>query len=167
MCSDLHYYLVKDWLSESYPALIQFNSLTSREVITSISCSSCHLIALTQLGSVYSCGIGSEGQLGLNSTNSVANLELIGWFLNSNDKRIIVTQISAGGDDSCCHSAAIDESGRLYTWGSALVCGHGFAYQRHIVCPRCVDSLEVSKFEWFFIDWASFNFKFYSFFTRI
>lgn len=138
---------MKDWLSITYPTLIQFNSLISREVITSISCSSCHLLALTNLGSVYSCGKGSDGQLGINSRESISSLENISWFLSYHDKPIIISQIAAGGDESCSHSAAIDESGLLYTWGSALVCGHGVADKRQILCPRRVDSLQVTCFD--------------------
>jgi alpha-tubulin suppressor-like RCC1 family protein len=104
-------------------------------------------LALTSLGSVYSCGEGNDGQLGLNSRKSIASLENISWFLSYNHKRIIISQIAAGGDESCSHSAAIDESGMLYTWGSALVCGHGVADKRHILCPRRVDSLQVTYFD--------------------
>jgi alpha-tubulin suppressor-like RCC1 family protein len=134
---------MKNWLSNAYPAIIQFHSLTPREVIKSISCSSRHLLALTHLGSVYSCGEGSDGQLGLNSQRSETSLEHISWFMTSNDQRIIILSVAAGADESSSHSAAIDESGRLYTWGTALLCGHGFVKQPHILCPRLVDSLEV------------------------
>ena len=102
---------------------------------------------LTKAGSVYSCGDGSDGQLGHNSLESIQNFRPIHWF-DSTDDRIIITQISAGSDETSSHSAAIDSKHNLYTWGKALICGHvGIKAQKsksQITVPHKVDAFKVS-----------------------
>jgi alpha-tubulin suppressor-like RCC1 family protein len=133
------------------PEKVVIQSLYPLETVTSISCSSCHTLAITNLGSVFSCGDGSDGQLGHNSVDSCRELRRIDWFWKGGKEadRIIITQISAGANDTTSHSAAIDSNSILYTWGRSVICGH--SDQRRIsksklytVTPHRVESLKVS-----------------------
>lgn len=110
------------------PQKIPFEPFSSFETIVSIACSPFHTLVLSSIGFVYSCGDGSNGQLGHSSLLSSNGLKHIEWFASSSNgtttEPIIITAISAGGDHLGCHSAAIDNNGHLYTWGKATSCGH-------------------------------------------
>lgn len=114
----------------------------------SIACSSCHTMILTKFGTVYSCGDGSDGQLGHNSLESLSNFQLVDFFNNRGDNRIIITGISVGSDDTSSHSAAIDSEYNLYTWGKSIICGHprtDKSPESSIKVPKLVRAFEVSK----------------------
>lgn len=76
--------------------------------IVQISCGSCHSVALSDDGSVYSWGANDKGQLGEGS--KIEN--------NPTPKRILlvakVTKISCGKH----HTLAMTERGEIYAWGS-------------------------------------------------
>ncbi|ETI47352.1 hypothetical protein, variant 1 [Phytophthora nicotianae P1569] len=84
--------------------------------IASVSAGGSHVALLTQDGSLYSCGIGSSGRLGLQPNERGANC-----FDSNHPQRVQafnglnLRQVSC----SFSHSAAIDSEGSLYTWGSA------------------------------------------------
>lgn len=98
--------------------------LPSIDHIKSISCSDHHTILLSSLfGFVYSRGDNSDGQLG--HGDSITTSRSINTFQQIDSlKHLNIVQISAGGDELGCHSAAIDSNGRLYTWGKGVLCGH-------------------------------------------
>lgn len=116
-----------------------------------MECSSCHILALTNLGIVYSCGDGSHGQLGHGSLDFCRHLRPITCFIegskNSEITRII--QISAGSGRVGSHSAAVDAEGNLYSWGKTILCGHfpEMRYDAHFesltLTPKKVKALEV------------------------
>jgi alpha-tubulin suppressor-like RCC1 family protein len=121
-----------------------FNQLSARENINSVECSSCHVIALTNMGTVYSCGDGSHGQLGHGELEYCRYLRLISAFVDSSSgERILITAISAGSDETSSHSAAIDSNNNLFTWGKSIVCGHVFGEQRECTVPKKLNTLEV------------------------
>jgi len=106
-------------------AEIIFDSISAREVIRSVECSSCHILALTNLGMVYSYGDGSHGQLGHGSLEFCCNLRRIAYFLEGSKTEINrIVQISAGSGRVGSYSAAIDDKGNLYSWGKTIMCGH-------------------------------------------
>ena len=130
------------------PSIISFSPLSRFEPVLSIACSSCHTMLLTKLGTVYSCGDGSDGQLGHNTAQSLSTFRLIDFFNNTNDNRIIVKEISVGSDDTSSHSAAIDLNYKLYTWGKSVICGHvgtDSNPRSNIAVPKLVKVLEVRK----------------------
>lgn len=111
-----------------------------------VACSSCHTLLLTEVGSLWSCGDGSDGQLGHNSLESSNSFQLIEHFNNDNE-RIIITQISAGSNETSSHSAAIDSKSKLYMWGKSIICGNigsNNSDKSHITVPQVVEMLEVS-----------------------
>jgi len=117
-----------------------------------VECSSCHTLALTNLGSVYSCGDGSHGQLGHGSLESQRHLRLLTSFIDSNGEMIVINQLSAGSDDASSHSAAIDTNNNLFTWGKSIICGHlmddassNGKVQSHSTLPRKLKALEVRQ----------------------
>jgi Alpha-tubulin suppressor and related RCC1 domain-containing proteins len=124
--------------------------MSAREVIRSVACSSCHILSLTNLGMVYSCGDGSHGQLGHDSLDSSRHLRPITYFIDGSNNEIKrIVQISAGSGRVGSHSAAVDTEGSLYSWGKTIMCGH-FAEIRHnsgdkslTLLPKKVKALEV------------------------
>ena len=67
---------------------------------------------------------GSDGQLGHGSLDSYKYLRHINSFRKKDGNLIVITQVSAGADESSSHSAAIDSDGNLYLWGKAVLCGN-------------------------------------------
>ncbi|GAB6022018.1 RCC1 domain-containing protein 1 [Chamberlinius hualienensis] len=76
--------------------------------ITQVSCGKEHMLLLNENGVVYSFGQGSRGQLGHGDIESESSPRVIECL-----EGIVVKQIAAGG----WHSAALTNSGDLYTWG--------------------------------------------------
>jgi len=139
---------------------VTFSPISALETVITVQCSTCHVLVLTSIGSLYSCGDGSDGQLGHDSLDSCSYFRHIDWFTKQKASRITITTISAGANDSCSHSAAIDNDGVLYTWGKATITGHIGAKQSadgaldaaskqpvkeasSITSPRAVECLKV------------------------
>ena len=97
------------------PEKVIFNPIFAQELIRSVTSSNCHTLVLSSLGCVYSCGDGSDGQLGLGhgSYESSKFLRPIDWF-NKSGERIIIEQISCASDEITSHSAAIDSNRNCY-----------------------------------------------------
>lgn len=118
-----------------------------------MACSSCHTLLLTHLGSVWSCGDGSDGQLGHSSLESLNRFQLIDWFSSHSHDRVVLKEISAGSNDTSSHSAAIDSNNNLYTWGKAILCGHNVTDEKNnkfinkklqVTIPQKLKSFRVS-----------------------
>lgn len=131
------------------PAPMVFQPVSAREIIQSIECSDCHILALTNIGTVYSCGDGSFGQLGHGNLNHYRQLHLVTSFVDSKGNRIVITQVSAGSHAVGAHSAAVDSDGYVYTWGKSIICGHASEMnerrkpQPYTTTPKKIKDMEV------------------------
>ncbi|CCI39952.1 unnamed protein product [Albugo candida] len=102
--------------------------------------------ALSTQASVFTWGTGTQGQLGHGSfeKTGIRNSyeELFPILLESFEGKSV-----AKLDFGAAHSAAIDEEGKLYTWGSNEYhqLGHGSSNQDIECVPRLVDALEGIK----------------------
>ena len=137
-------------------------------MVRTVKCSTCHTLVLSSLGCVYSCGDGSDGQLGLahGSYESSKFLRPIDWFNKSSQSRIIINQIACGSDETTSHSAAIDSNHNCYVWGNSNVCGYVHKTQEtsrvsrqknknRYTIPCLVEVLEVRLIQpWTFITFA-------------
>ena len=102
---------------------VMTRGLSSAERVSMVSCSSHHTIVCTSLGAVYTCGDGSDGQLGHGEMRSSVTFALVEWFAGIVPPPL-VTSVSAGSHMTGSHTAALDSKGTLYTWGKASACGH-------------------------------------------
>jgi alpha-tubulin suppressor-like RCC1 family protein len=68
------------------------------------------MLALTKSGTVYSWGYGADGQLGQSSLYHFRSPKQIDHF---EDHGASIVDIECGG----LYSAAVDDMGRLWTWG--------------------------------------------------
>lgn len=83
--------------------------------IVQVACGWSHSLCLSEDGRVFAFGDGEDGKLGLGNTLDFVVPFTVNHFINKNIK---IAKIAAGH----FHSAAIDEKGRLFTWG-ANTCG--------------------------------------------
>ncbi|KAL4164322.1 hypothetical protein KRP22_004189 [Phytophthora ramorum] len=84
--------------------------------VANISAGGSHVALLMQDGSLYTCGIGASGRLGLQPNERGAIC-----FDTNHPQRVEAFNDVSLRQVSCSfsHSAAIDSDGSLYTWGSA------------------------------------------------
>ncbi|CAN0924302.1 Ultraviolet-B receptor UVR8 [Linum grandiflorum] len=79
--------------------------------ITQVSCGEYHSAAISEMGEVYTWGLGSMGQLGHTSLQS-GDKELLPRRVVSLDG-ITIKDVACGG----VHTCAVSEKGALYAWG--------------------------------------------------
>eukprot|EP00820_Chromera_velia_P013136 Cvel_23744.t1-p1 / transcript=Cvel_23744.t1 / gene=Cvel_23744 / organism=Chromera_velia_CCMP2878 / gene_product=Ultraviolet-B receptor UVR8, putative / transcript_product=Ultraviolet-B receptor UVR8, putative / location=Cvel_scaffold2486:211-14090(-) / protein_length=1162 / sequence_SO=supercontig / SO=protein_coding / is_pseudo=false len=108
--------------------------------VVSVSAGTKHALCVTSEGAAYSWGHGGNGRLGLgNDVSAFAPRHILPSTFQTvaEAEDIRVDQVSAGE----AHSAAIDQSGRLFTWGNGELgrLGHGEAGD--CLTPREVTSL--------------------------
>ncbi len=90
------------------PQLNQYLS-DKKIIVVDICCGDWHSLALTNDGEVYAWGWNSSGQIGNgNNENQVEPTKVTGF----NNQKVIM--ISTG----LCHSMALTESGRVFSWGN-------------------------------------------------
>lgn len=125
---------------------VLFEPITAMEMITSVECAGDHMLALTNFGTVYSCGDSSHGQLGHGTLEYCRNLRLISYFLEG-DNKVTISQISTGSHILGNHSAAIDTEGKVYTWGKSIICGQlsngNSRIKSYTTKPRQMDNFKV------------------------
>ncbi|GFO46384.1 rcc1 domain-containing protein 1 [Plakobranchus ocellatus] len=76
--------------------------------IATVSCGREHVLLLSSFGCVYSCGLGSRGQLGHGDVEMEQTPRLVEAL-----EGVRMLSCQAGG----WHSASVSECGDLYTWG--------------------------------------------------
>lgn len=91
------------------PVLIRYFRENNIEVAKVVS-GDYHMLALSTTGKVFSWGYGADGQLGQSSLYHFRAPKLIDHF---DDHGTNIVEIECGG----LYSAAVDESGKLWTWG--------------------------------------------------
>eukprot|EP00960_Hanusia_phi_P055375 762951-Hanusia_phi.AAC.1 len=108
-----------------------------------VSAGGLHSLVVLAGGDLLAFGFGSWGQLGLGLSRGMQNLDRAltpKWVKGLSDVR----SVSAGG----AHSAAIDGSGRLYTWGRNENGRLGYASDELVQnVPREVEVGEGTKFK--------------------
>ncbi|MFM7767542.1 MAG: T9SS type A sorting domain-containing protein [Bacteroidota bacterium] len=96
-------------LGQSSPALSisQPTQVPGLSNVRSVACGHEHTLALKQNGSVYTCGINGQGQLGNGSTNPSGTFMQVAGLSN-------ITQVAGG----YTHSIALKSDGTVWVWGS-------------------------------------------------
>eukprot|EP00924_Labyrinthula_sp_SR-Ha-C_P001630 maker-scaffold_18-snap-gene-4.42-mRNA-1 protein AED:0.03 eAED:0.03 QI:72/1/1/1/1/0.66/3/1018/337 len=108
--------------------------LNSNKVIK-LACGSGHTVALTIDGTVYTWGRGDDGRLGHGELEQKSFPFPIYQFLKN---KIKIQKINCGS----YHSAAVTESGELYTWGGGMYGKLGHGNQEGCRVPCKVDGLD-------------------------
>ena len=112
------------------------NELKGKKII-SISAGGGHTVAIDEEGKVYTWGFNYYGQLGDGTTtNSVLPICISNKENELKGKKII--SISAGGG----HTVAIDEEGKVYTWGFNYYGQLGDGTTTNSVLPICISNKE-------------------------
>jgi centromeric protein E len=87
---------------------LQVDEFGAKRRAVSVSCGDSFTLVLDEFQQVYSFGKGSNGRLGLGSSQDASKPTLVKGLSSER-----VVQISAG----CRHSGAVTETGKLYMWG--------------------------------------------------
>lgn len=100
----------------NYILPINMNWKFGSSKIIKVSCGYKHVLLLTSHGLVYSYGKNNDGELGLNDLEERTTPTLIEYFL-SNEKPILIKDISVGSSRLASHSCALTVGGTVYCWG--------------------------------------------------
>ena len=100
------------------PQLVDTLTKTAKGGVATIACGQSHSLALDLDGNLHAWGAGGTGQLGTGKSRPYEGLPKMVSF------KYPLRQIACGD----MHSAAIDDRGRVFTWGNgdAGQLGHGF-----------------------------------------
>eukprot|EP00397_Hematodinium_sp_SG-2012_P000868 GEMP01000869.1.p1 GENE.GEMP01000869.1~~GEMP01000869.1.p1 ORF type:complete len:986 (+),score=207.66 GEMP01000869.1:218-3175(+) len=124
-------------LSPHYSSVVPTpREVISQNIFVEVRCGTYHTVALSNQGELFTWGLGTDGRLGLGSTDTSYAVTSIrgvkGWKYSkeetaahtsaigvvsdesSQDDRILLKQISCGGS----HSAALLKNGTLFCWGN-------------------------------------------------
>lgn len=106
------------------------------KVVKQIACGSGHTVVLVEDGEVYTWGRGDDGRLGHGDN---------GWKyvprLVEKLQRYCITQITCGS----YHTAAVTDSGQLFTWGGGMYGKLGHGDEAGHATPALVEALRASK----------------------
>lgn len=91
-------------------------------MVAKVECGSSFTLVLTTKGHLYAWGFGKSGSLGLGETSATDYPKRIEKLLGG-DEACNMKDISCGSS----HSLAIDEAGKMYSWGNGQGgrLGHG------------------------------------------
>ena len=78
-----------------------------------VACGGVHMLVLTAVGLVWSCGRGANGRLGHRDMADQLLLTPVAAFLCERFGVAQIVMVAAGG----CHSVALGVEGRVWTWG--------------------------------------------------
>ncbi|KAM3178761.1 hypothetical protein ACTXT7_001875 [Hymenolepis weldensis] len=90
--------------------VIRVNLPKELRAIRQVECGQDHSLVLSDQGAVYACGLSTDGQTGLATTDCVDRLIRVGGAL----KNLKVTQVSSRGDTVL----ALTDGGRVFGWGN-------------------------------------------------
>jgi RCC1 and BTB domain-containing protein len=122
---------VGDTSDQYKPVIVDaFQSLNI--VIDTIACGSGHSVVLSTSGSVYSWGRGDDGRLG-HGDNGWKYIPRVVSTLKGKSIRIITC--------GSYHTAAVEEGGKLFTWGGGMYGKLGHGSEDGCSRPRYVDLL--------------------------
>ena len=103
--------------------------------IRKISAGSYHTVAIDENGKVYAWGHNSDGQLGDGTTNNNRNIPICISDISTN--LVKIKEISAGW----WHTVAIDEDGKVYTWGGNYEGQLGDGTNNDSNIPICISDI--------------------------
>mmetsp|Transcript_12295 Transcript_12295/g.23892 ORF Transcript_12295/g.23892 Transcript_12295/m.23892 type:complete len:561 (-) Transcript_12295:219-1901(-) len=112
------------------PRLIE--SLSEKEV-SSVVCGSGHTVVLSKDGEVYTWGRGDDGRLGHGDQGWKHEPRLVTAI-----KSKVVAQVTCGS----YHTAAVTDTGELYTWGGGMYGKLGHGNENGHSIPRKVEALK-------------------------
>jgi len=108
-------------------------ALKNRRIIA-VATGGSHSVCLSDVGDVYTWGRGFEGQLG-HGNDQISTMPR---YVTAFGKKGKVVSIACGGQNT----AAVTESGALYTWGDGTTGQLGYGRHTTQCVPRHVDALE-------------------------
>lgn len=123
----------------------QITGLEDKELVSCISCGDFHVLFLTTSGTVYSCGEADFGRLGYMPSESerqqngmwpVPSVRKVNFPTNSE-----IILIEAGG----ASSAALTESGSLFSWGCNSFGQLGHGHRDNVTSPQLLEAFEESR----------------------
>lgn len=105
--------------------------------VAKVECGSSFTLVLSSQGQLYSWGFGKSGSLGLGETSFSGTPQLIRSLYNG-DPCQGMTDISCGSS----HSLAVDNQGRIYSWGNGQAGRLGHHQEVGENAPRQIKELE-------------------------
>ncbi len=114
-----------------FPTIVQ-SLIDQEQTIVKVACGAKHMAAITFEGAMWSWGHGEFGKLGLGHT-----FNMYEPTLNTKLERVYITSMSCGAS----HTAAVDDSGNLYTWGKGAFGRLGHSDEVNQFEPKQVMSL--------------------------
>jgi len=112
------------------PMSVQGGGLSGRKSVQ-VAAGVAHTVCLTQDGSMYSWGRGDDGRLGHGNEDR----KLVPTRVESALRSRIIVQAAAGSN----HTACVDASGALYTWGYGRFGMLGHGHESTMFTPTLVD----------------------------
>lgn len=100
--------------------------------VRQIACAASHCLVLSWQGAVFAYGDNPEGALGTGDTRPRPLLALV----DLGEARLV--KVSAGACPIGSHSLALDDQGRVFSWGMAFASGTGAT--KPLLQPRLVDT---------------------------
>ena len=97
-----------------------------------VACTSCHALAVTTGGALFSWGRGSDGQFGHGSTEHGDVPRLVQLL-----EGVPISSAAAGANTSL----ALARSGELWSWGQGLALGHGGDAASQQLLPKVIEDL--------------------------
>lgn len=120
------------------------------QVIIDVSCGDKHTVFLSKKGKLFGMGDNSENQLGMNQRNKSGETILrvnvpTRIQLSAHFRASKAMQLSCGAS----HTAAVTESGEIFTWGKGKAgrLGHGDTRDRPVPCELDMDGKRVRHVE--------------------
>jgi len=125
----------KDWGEHALTPCPMLFTVTCPARVVQVAAGNLHSLVLCADGSLFSCGGGWEGPLGLGHTMSEERLTPVITLAPSSGQKVV--SVAAGA----AHSLAITDRGALYSWGWGRLAQLGHEGSRSEYLPRRLDAL--------------------------